>query len=70
MLKDSTILQNDSLMTVYKKGPDGHFINKELYAKESWTYQHKPYNYYVSILKMYYPEAYFSLKTKYLPENL
>ena len=48
MLKDSSIMQNDSLMVIYKIGDDGHFINKELYIKEPWAYQHKPYNYYVS----------------------
>lgn len=69
-LKDSTILQNDSLMAIYPRGEDGHFINKELYAKESWTYQHKPYNYYVSILELYFPEEYVILERKYLPENL
>ena len=70
ILKDSTILQNDSLMTLYKRAEDGHFINQELYAKQSWTYQHKPYNYYISILKQYFPEEYIVRKKKYLPENL
>lgn len=70
MLKDSSIIQNDSLMAIYTIGPDGHFTNEELYIKEPWAYQHKPYNYYVSILKLYFPEQYALLKRKYLPENL
>ena len=70
VLKDSTILKNDSIMRVSKKGPDGHFLNKDLYIKEPWTYQHKPYNYYVTILKMYYPNEYKALKKKYLPEHV
>lgn len=70
MLKDSSILQNDSLMAIYTIGPDGHFLNEELYIREPWAYQHKPYNYYVSILKTYFPEQYALLKRRYLPENL
>ncbi|MFN3403779.1 MAG: lipase family protein [Cytophagaceae bacterium] len=70
ILKDSTILQNDSLMTVYKRGSDGYFVNKELYKKEPWGYQHKPYNYYVSILLQYFPEDYKKLRRTYLEENL
>jgi hypothetical protein len=70
ILKDSTILKNDSLMTVYKRGNDGTFLNKELYEKEPWNYQHKPYSYYTSILKSYFPHDYNALRRKYLPENL
>lgn len=70
MLRDSSILQNDSLMAIYTMGPDGHFQNEELYINEPWAYQHKPYNYYVSILKTYFPEQYALLKRRYLPENL
>ena len=69
-LKDSTILKNDSLMAIYKRGPDGHFINQELYAKPGMMYQHKPYNYYVSVLRTYFPKEYGTLRKKYLPENL
>jgi hypothetical protein len=70
LLKDSSILQNDSLMAIYTIGTDGYFTSKELYIKEPWAYQHKPYNYYVSILKLYFPERYALLKRRYLPENL
>ena len=67
-LKDSTILKNDSLMKIYKRDVDGSFLNKELYEKEPWTYQHNPYNYYTSILKMYFPNEYKSLKRKYISD--
>jgi hypothetical protein len=70
ILKDSSILENDSLMAVYKKGSDGQFLNEELYVKPGMMYQHKPYNYYVSILKVYFPAQYATLRKKYLPENL
>jgi triacylglycerol lipase len=70
MLKDSSILRNDSLMAIYKPGPDGHFPNPELYKKEPWAYQHQPYNYYVSVLKTYFPWQYAILRKKYLPENI
>lgn len=41
-----------------------------VYKKAGNFYQHKPYNYYVGILKQYYPAQYASIKMKYLPENL
>lgn len=68
-LKDSTILQNDSLMSIYTLGPDGHFENEELYEKEPVFYQHKPYNYYVTILELFFPDQYAKLEKKYLVEN-
>jgi hypothetical protein len=70
ILRNPEILKNDSLMKVYKKAPDGSFINKELYKKEPLVFQHRPYNYYNSILKGYFPEEYKLLKVKFLPENL
>ncbi len=70
ILKDSTILQNDSLMRVYPRDENGYFTDERLYQKSPWHYQHKPYNYYVAFLKIYFPEEYAVLKQKYLPENL
>lgn len=70
ILKDSSILQNDSLMQVYQRGNDGYFLDDKLYKKGSWTFQHKPYNYYVAVLKMYFPGEFNLLSRKYLPENL
>jgi hypothetical protein len=70
ILKDSSILENDSLMQLYARDPDGNFYNKKLYKTGSWTWQHKPHNYYVAILKAYFPEEFEALEKKYLPENL
>ena len=66
ILKDSTILKNDSLMKIYKRDKDGNFLKQDLYEKESMLYQHKAYNYYTSILKMYFPKEYKGLKRKYI----
>jgi len=44
--------------------------NGDYYRPEPGFYQHKPYNYYVGILKEYFSRDYKSLKVKYLPENL
>jgi triacylglycerol lipase len=70
ILKDSSILENDSLMHIYPRDADGNFYNRKLYESGSWTWQHKPHNYYVAILKKYFPQDYESLEQKYLPENL
>jgi len=70
ILKDSSILENDSLMAIYPRHPNGHFVNERLYKKASWTFQHKPYNYYVSLLEMYFPTKYAVLTRRYLIENL
>ena len=70
ILKDSSILKNPQAIAKLKKGNDGYFLDKDLYMQQSWTYQHKPYNYYVAVLKTYFPDEYFLLKRKYLPENV
>lgn len=48
-----------------KPAEDGNY-----YKPEPGFYQHKPYNYYVAILKAYFSRDYKNLKVKYLPENL
>jgi len=70
ILKDSSILKNDSLMAIYKRGIDGYFLNNELYKKEPRFFQHQSYNYYVSCLKTYFPAQYALLRKKVLPEDL
>ncbi|MCB0762984.1 MAG: hypothetical protein KDC12_15770, partial [Flavobacteriales bacterium] len=70
ILKDSTMLQNDSLMAIYHQGADGHFTNKELYKDAPSYWHHKPYNYYTGFLKTYFPAMYADLRWKHLPENL
>jgi hypothetical protein len=69
VLKDSSILQNKFLKALHKKGDNGLFLKRGLYVKEPWTFQHKPYNYYVSILKMYFLNEYDLLERKYFIEE-
>ena len=40
------------------------------YKKEPGFFHHKPYNYYVGVLRRYFPDAYEALEIKVLPENL
>jgi hypothetical protein len=70
ILRDSSILKNDSLMRLYTRNSKGEFADQKLYKKAPWGFQHKPYNYYVTILKTYFPHEYAKLERKYLPENL
>jgi len=64
-LKDSSILQNDSLMRIYKRDPNGVFEDKSVYKRDKALLQHKPYNYYTALLKVYFMEDYDRLKDKY-----
>lgn len=64
-LKDSSILQNDSLMSIYKRDANGVFEDKSVYKKDKALLQHKPYNYYTSLLKVYFTPDYDRLKYKY-----
>ncbi|WP_430404436.1 lipase family protein [Fluviicola sp.] len=64
-LKDSSILQNDSLMRIYKRDANGVFEEKSLYKKDKVLLQHKPYNYYTALLKVYFLADYDRLKDKY-----
>ncbi len=64
MLRDSTILQNDSIMKANPRGPDGHFENLDLYVKEPMMFQHKPYNYYASFLMVFFSDEFAALEPK------
>ncbi|MBX7130802.1 MAG: hypothetical protein K1X58_15905, partial [Flavobacteriales bacterium] len=70
ILRDSTILANDSIMKANPRDAQGVFLNKELYRKAPGFYQHKPYNYHVAILRRWFPQRYTELRVKILPENL
>jgi hypothetical protein len=70
ILKDSTILQNDSLMAIYIRDEDGIFLNQDVYKSEPFAFQHKTYNYYTSVLLKFFPEQYAKLEKKFLIENL
>lgn len=71
-LKDSTILQNDSLMKIYKRDANGVFENKNLYKNTNVSMQHKAYNYYTAIMKDYFSDEYELLQQKYfvLPKKM
>ena len=45
-------------------------VKEERYKKEPVAFQHKPYNYYVAVLRKYFQEDYENLEVKVLPENL
>ena len=45
-------------------------IDGKWYKKEPMFYQHKPYNYYVEILRLYDTKAYGKLKNKYLVSDI
>lgn len=64
-LKDSSILQNDSLMSLYKRDINGVFEDKSVYKKDKALLQHKPYNYYTALLKEYFSSDYDRLENKY-----
>ncbi len=64
-LKDSTVLKDDSLMNTLERDKEGHFEDKSLYKKNRFSMQHKPYNYYASFLKVYFPKEYARLDKKY-----
>lgn len=64
-LKDSSILHNDSLMRVYKRDQNGVFEDKSVYKKQKEVLQHKPYNYYTALLKVYFNEEYTRMDQKY-----
>lgn len=70
ILRDSTILENDSIMRANPRDEDGVFHNKALYRKAPGFFQHKPYNYFVAILRRWFPDRYAALRVKVLPENL
>jgi hypothetical protein len=64
-LKDSSILEDETLMANYKRDANGNFLEKDLYKKQKWSLQHKPYNYYTAVLKVYFPDEYTNLDQKY-----
>ena len=70
MLRDSSLLDNKEYMATAPKDENGDLANADLYQKEPMFYQHKPYNYYVSVLKKYFPSEYSRLRMKVIPENL
>lgn len=70
-LKDPRILEDKKLLKTLKRDENGVFEDKSLYKKSKATLQHKPYNYYTALLKVYFPSDYSKLKQKYfvLPQK-
>lgn len=64
-LKDPSILEDKELMKTLKRDENGEFEDKSLYKSPKATLQHKPYNYYTALLKVYFPSDYNKLKQKY-----
>ena len=64
IIKDSLEI-NPSDFSKYTRLPDGKYQRKE-----PKFYQHKPYNYYVEMLRIFDENEYKRLKIKFLPENL
>ncbi|UXP31662.1 hypothetical protein N6H18_15035 [Reichenbachiella agarivorans] len=70
LLKDWAVVNYDSLANVVAKDENGYFLDNSLYKKPPMFFQHKPHNYYVGVLKAYFPTEYDALPEKCLPENL
>lgn len=70
ILKDSSFLEKRSYQKWVKNGKQNQRKKNRYYKKGRSGYQHKPYNYYVNIIRKYFPEDYNKLDIKYLPENL
>ncbi len=64
-LKDSMLLADRCLLATYVRNEEGEFEDPSVYKKSRKILQHKPYNYYTSVLKVYYPTEYASLDQKY-----
>ena len=63
-LKDSTILEDDVFLADNPRDKNGVFENKSVYKKTSMSQNHKPYNYYTAILKVYFPNKYKVVEPK------
>lgn len=68
VLKDSSVIKNDSLRAVF--ATDEEYFEDSYLKKGSVGFQHKPYNYYVGMLYRFNPVGYEKLHKKTLPENL
>ena len=63
-LKDSTILEDKAFLKENPRDENGVFENKSVYKKTSVSQNHKPYNYYTAILKVYFPKKYETVEPK------
>ena len=65
IIKVDSTLVNEKNQKKFIQDEQGNF-----YRKEPVFFQHKPYNYYVAVLKSFFSFEYRKLKKTYLPENL
>ncbi|MBU2913277.1 lipase family protein [Reichenbachiella agariperforans] len=70
MYKEWVAASYDSLAETAVRDSEGYFVDESYYERPPMFYQHKPHNYYVAVLKAYFPEEYDALMVKYLPEDL
>lgn len=66
-MKDSLLLNDAEFMATHKRDEHGIFEDHSVYKKTSMSMNHKPYNYYASILKVYFPDEYERLNPKVFP---
>ncbi len=63
-MKDSALLNNREFMANHPRDKNGVFEDKSVYKKTSVSQNHKPYNYYTSVLQVYFPEEYNRVEPK------
>lgn len=63
-MKDSSLLNDQEFMSTHQRDINGVFENKGVYKKTSMSLNHKPYNYYTSVLRKYFPNDYDKVEPK------
>jgi len=63
-LKDSSLLNDSTFLATHPKDQNGIFQDKSVYKKTPMSLNHKPYNYYTSVLKVYFPKEYEKVDPK------
>jgi hypothetical protein len=63
-LKDSSLLNDSVFLAAHPRDHNGIFQDKSVYKKTPMSLNHKPYNYYTSVLKAYFPKEYEKVDPK------
>jgi hypothetical protein len=63
-LKDSSLLNDSVFLAAHPRDHNGVFQDKSVYKKTPMSLNHKPYNYYTSVLKLYFPKDYEKVEPK------
>lgn len=66
-LKDPDLLNDPEFMSNHSRDGNGVFEDKSVYKKTSMSLNHKPYNYYTAVLKVYFPREYKTVEPKVFP---